>query len=603
MSEPSDVRRRLSRSLALLRYHRPSQLAWRLISIGRRVIRRRLPDRWVFRSGHRSARWKPKARGAFRAIAQHRLGLWPGRASHVSEIAEGTFSFLNETRNLARGKACLDIDWKPQAPRLWRFHLQCHEYLPDLASNEPSAAYSLLDSWLNERRHQSPCRDPDAWHPFCISRRLPAWLSLLAQHDLPERLLDRTWKSLADQVVWLSKNCEWDLGGNHLLENLTTLFLAECFLDVVPAPNLGFVSGRLQREWREQVLPSGEHFERAPTYHALMMVCAAQCVAAADFCDSPERELFAATLSRMNAFAKRIRQPCGTLPLLGDSALDETPSLDGLDAWGESLGVAVDHEIPGESDYWIKETDRGDKLVFDVGPLACDHLPAHGHADLTQIVASLGGLEAIVDTGNFDYEPSEIRRHCRSTQAHNVLDWGEQCDFWSTFRMGRRGRPVAWNDGADGAWSWKSVAHDAYDVAAGRLVVACETLWIVVDWLDAVDNKATVRSRLHWHPQWQLTVLDDGKRVTARHDTTNLRYGLTAIDCEATIKPGVYCPNFGERHVNQLIELNRSSGTVTFGCLISLVPDGPDPPHVERRGRELTLDFGPGEVLTCLLAS
>lgn len=595
---------RLSRATSLLRYHRPGQFAWRLWSIARRVTRRRLPERWVFESEGRPATWKPAARDSFRSIAQHRQRLWPGRASHVPGIAEGRFRFLNQERSLGTREQPLNLDWNPDAPRLWRFHLQCHEYLPDVADTiAADYAYRLIRSWLNEPRHRSPCIDPDAWHPFCISRRLPAWLSLLALHEPPDDSADRIWSSLNDQVSWLARNCEWDLGGNHLLENLTALYLAGSFLELGTSCNLDSVEPRLARELNVQILPSGEHFERAPTYHALMMVCVAQCAAAADFADSGARDGFVATLHRMSDLADWIRQPDGHLPLLGDSARDETPDLARLSAWTTSFPRPNQTQTLVETDYWIAANERGDQLLFDTGPLACDHLPAHGHADLTQITASLGGHEAIVDTGNYDYEPSELRQHCRSTAAHNVLQLREQCDLWSVFRMGRRGHPVSSHDGTKNDWCWKSVCHDAYAVSAGRVVLASKLAWVVIDWCGPLRGKGGLGSHLHWHPDWQLDVEDDGQLVAATPKEETSPYWINSIDCLATIESAIYCPNFGEQFENRRLKFSRAfSRQAQFGFQISLVPGQRlEPPRIERDEQQLSVHFPDGDTVNCLL--
>ncbi|MEO1525419.1 MAG: alginate lyase family protein [Planctomycetota bacterium] len=604
MTRQNRLARRFSRGLALIRYHRPSQFLWRLMSISRRVLRRNLPPHWVFPETRRMARWKPQARESFRAIAQYRLGLWPGRAQHHSKIAEGTFQFLNEQRCLVSGNDRA-MDWNPNAPRLWRFHLQCHEYLPELADHEGAKiAYDVLQSWLDAPRHRSPTLDPDAWHPFCISRRLPAWLSLLADHDPPDELSDRIWSSIAGQVSWLSRNCEWDLGGNHLLENLTSLLLADCFLEIEPASDLGFVLERILGELDEQILPSGEHFERTPTYHALMMVCVAECAEALDFANRPEKEKVVSTLRRMASFTEWIRQPDGHLPLLGDSARDETPDVSGMLRWALAFAPSERHH-PEISDYWIAETERKDRLLFDVGPIACDHLPAHGHADLTQLVASIGGRDAIVDTGNYDYETSEIRRHCRSTEAHNVMHWRQQCDLWSTFRMGRRGHPVSSQAGSTSDWTWKAVCHDAYPALAGRVVVANTERWIVIDWADAdPKDKDTLTSRLHWHPEWELRIDESENRVAATCAEQDRHYFIDAIASQVTIESGVYCPNFGERFENEhLVFAKQLSGSTEFGYQISLLPgEHLAPPQLSRRGRKLVLEFSSGPSLTCQLS-
>lgn len=569
----------LSRTIALLRYHRPSQFAWRLVRVAQRHIRRRLPERLVFSTGGQPARWKPQAKSSFTSIARHRLGLWPGRHCPVSEIVSGRFQFLNQLRdlNLSLNSTRATIDWNPDAPRLWRFHLQSHEFLLEVAEEAGAqAAYGIVSSWLSDPRNQSPTRDPDAWHPFCISRRLPVWMSLAATYDVPQEIDEVFWRSVTDQVQWLRRNCEWDLGGNHLLENLTALYLAVTFLDIDATSDRVSIESQLAEQLRQQILPSGEHFERTPTYHALMIVCVLQCAEAAIFAQSTFSERIVGVLSEMVQFAKWIRQPDGKFPLLSDSAHDETPSLDRLFAWSETLSTSVATCDPAV-DYWAGQSDSGNRILFDIGPLACDHLPAHGHADLLQITATLGGRDAIVDTGNFEYEPGEMRTRCRGTSAHNVLQLGvmEQCDTWSSFRMGRRGHIVWKKCGAGDGYRWCAAAHDGFDCTVGRIVVDTGSAWTIIDWFDGSSNQLVANSRLHWHPDWKL-IFDESENVilaansTCRTEPYSVR--LLGNSVRASIRDSVYCPAFGEQIENQVIVASMNgacSGWLGFHLSLS----------------------------------
>ncbi|QDV44195.1 Heparinase II/III-like protein [Stieleria neptunia] len=582
--------RRLSRLVALLRYHRPRQFAWRLYRTVQRHLRRRLPERLVFQAGQSQARWKPGARSAFQRIAARRLLLWPERNAQAADIVAGQFRFLHQTRDLRIETAGdePEMDWNPAAPRLWRFHLQCQEYLTDLADQQGAdAAYNIVRSWLGQPRHQGPTRDPDAWHPFCISRRLPVWLSLAAAHEPPAAIAGQFWRSVADQVLWLRRNCEWDLGGNHLLENLTALSLAESYLDLGAAAGGTSVQPRLLAELDEQILPSGEHYERAPTYHALMMVSVLQCAEAARFAQSSVLDPLRIVISQMFQFAQWIRQPDGHFPLLADSARGETPDLDKLFEWAEAFW---DPDARGNptADYWATQTDRGDRLLFDVGPLGCDHLPAHAHADLLQITATLGGRDAIVDTGNFDYEPGQLRQRCRRTSAHNVLQLGsrEQCDIWSSFRMGRRGKVIWQHRGTTDGYSWCAAAHDGFGCPVGRIVVWSGSAWTVLDWFDGDPGPVDAASRLHWHPDWRLAPGPGRSIVTAFHpDAPELIYTVKRLGESAnlSIEVSLYCPDFGQQIANQVIVnvqrcgSNDSAGWLGFHLSLPAEPTSPVP--------------------------
>ena len=91
-------------------------------------------------------------------------------------------------------------------------------------------------------------------------------------------------------------------------------------------------------------------------------------------------------------------------------------------------------------------------------------MPAHAHADLLTFEASFGGRRLFVDSGVFNYEDDAMRRYCRSSAAHNVLqiDGHDQCDMWSRFRMGYRGWPTGLECGQTHGFHWARAAHNAY---------------------------------------------------------------------------------------------------------------------------------------------
>src|SRR5690606_8457887 len=70
----------------------------------------------------------------------------------------------------------------------------------------------------------------------------------------------------------LERHLEWDLRGNHLFENLRTLILCGAAWEGERCVNrLDRAIALCEAQIDEQILPSGEHFERSPMYHAQML--------------------------------------------------------------------------------------------------------------------------------------------------------------------------------------------------------------------------------------------------------------------------------------------------------------------------------------------
>lgn len=487
-------------------------------------------------------------------------------------MAKGQFQFLNQTINLAIGAEAngnWSVNWDPDAPRLWRFHLHYHESLLELADQVGvEAAWMQVESWLSDSRNQSPYTDPDAWHPFCLSMRLPNWLVLAGTEKIDDRLSVAFWQSVSQQVDWLWQNPEWDLGGNHLLENLRTLAIADAVLEGDLRIDRQVLYRWINHEIETQILTTGEHYERTPTYHALMLLAIMEIANAAEAVGVSC--LAAGAAKRMARFLASILHPDGGIPLLGDSVFAETPSpkillseFGGLEELTADSDP-VHQDCPVHQDYWVwrsaakhRASATGDRrafLLFDVGNSACDHLPAHAHADLFCLSASAFGERLIVDVGTFDYEDTSQREYCRSTRAHNTarIDERSQSDLWSRFRMGRRGHVLGKKSGTIEGCQWCLGWHDAYaDIGAKktfRLVVAVDEpeegfRWLVADWFVG-QGSHRISSPLHIGPGFKVDTIDANRSV-CRQSAVLADKVIAWSSSRTMLTKGEYFPNFG----------------------------------------------------------
>lgn len=566
-------RRAAARWWYVVRYHRKSQLAARLMGLGRRRVLR-------LSGGRRYARPPqtlpgPRPGADVRRLLDWKLAVRRARdaSAKARAVSRGEYCFLNQSRRLPD-----PVDWRlegwPNAPHLWRFHLHYHEFLLDLLAaglgdGDPAwaeRAWRLVGQWIEH----NPLRDPrvlaDAWHPYCISRRLPVWVLLWSAAAPPEGMADRVAASLASQATFLEDHLERDLGGNHLLENARALVVAGAMLEGPDAGRwLGTGERVLREQLAEQILPHGEHFERAPMYHAQMLEAVLDVRDAASTLLPELGALCAETARRMAAFLREILHPDGELPLLGDSCLGEAPPAAGLiaragvgeaEAAAEPVvagGQAPPRPSPGArtvGDYWVYRQGNS-FLLFDAGPVGPDHLPAHAHADLLGVEASVRGRRLIVDSGVSGYEDDPMRRHCRGTAAHNVLqiDRRDQCDMWAQFRMGYRGWPRGLASGETHGFHWARARHNAYRRLGVPVVgrwIACRPggPWIVVDWAEGAAGHA-LSSRLHFHPEAELQQdAADGVRIRCGEARLRLR---SLAPGTLKVTTGWYCPGFGRQ--------------------------------------------------------
>jgi len=548
----------------ILRYHKKTQIARRILKTGKQLAMR-VTGMQPFLSAAPQIYLRDCV--DFRLLLnrkiQHRTAAL--HSSRINELMEGRFCFLNHTVELPD-----PINWRvairQEVSHLWRFQLHYHEYLMDMAAAYAtdedvrylSRAWQIVEQWIENNSLTDANVLNDAWHPYCISRRIPIWILLWSASPNTCDDAERFHQSLHQQASFLERNLEWDLCGNHLLENLKALLMCGIFFEGKDAERWKARGEQsLRQQIREQILPTGEHFERSPMYHCHvteLLLDLADCTARVN----PELSaLCKRTSEEMAGFLQQIVHPDGEIPLLSDSCFGETAPASRLT---ESIAEAdreqaasVSHKV---GDYWV-HSDGGDFLLFDAGPTGADQLPAHAHCDLLNIEASIGGQRLFVDSGVFNYEDDEMRAYCRSTAAHNVLeiDGMNQCDVWSRFRMGYRGRPTRFESGIQNGFNWVVASHNAYRrirVPTVRRWLACRSggPWFCVDSVVGKGNH-TLTNRLHLHPEAYATQTG-AVEIMILLDKSNIRLKFL-VPGHVTIGSSWYCPEFGKRQTNQVI--------------------------------------------------
>jgi uncharacterized heparinase superfamily protein len=464
---------------------------------------------------------------------------------------------------------------------LWRFHLHYHEYLLDLAAEGIGCdddawfelAWEIVRQWIAGNSLDDPRSLIDAWHPYCISRRLPVWSLLWTAWPPSDALVRQVSGSMTAQARFLENHLERDLGGNHLLENARTLIVVGAFFDGSDAERwLRIGEEILHKGIMEQILPHGEHFERSPMYHVHVLELLLDVRDVVAGIRPHLAHLCGETARRAAGFLREIVHPDGRIPLFADSCYSELPSTTHIfdrvsNAEQVLLSQTLSTALPAKpsdkvavtsvGDYWVFR-NGGDSLLFDAGPVGPDHLPAHAHADLLTFEASVGGRQLFVDSGVFGYEDDAMRRYCRGTAAHNVLqvDDTDQCDIWSRFRMGYRGWPDHREHGEEHGFFWARASHNAYrrlGVAEVGRWIACRPTgpWFCVDWALG-KGRHRFTTRLHLHPDVSTEqITPDEIRLDLFGTNLFLRF-LAPGQVDSRL--GWYCPEFGRRIPHSIIE-------------------------------------------------
>jgi hypothetical protein len=166
-----------------------------------------------------------------------------------------SFEFLNQEYTFQH-----NIDWNfQQYGKLWNYNLQYFDFL-----HQENVANDLKDRWL---------KDIAEWlysgrlslEPYPVSLRV---MNSLRYLSITQNTDGEIIESLYAQLNYLYHHFEFNLSGNHLLENAFALMMgAEAFNEKkwrVKAKSV------LVEELKEQVLQDGAHIEQSVMYHQII---------------------------------------------------------------------------------------------------------------------------------------------------------------------------------------------------------------------------------------------------------------------------------------------------------------------------------------------
>ncbi|KIL40128.1 hypothetical protein SD70_15755 [Gordoniibacillus kamchatkensis] len=528
----------------------------------------------------------------------------------INELIRDTFTFINKTHRFSGS-----VGWNdPQLPHLWRYNLHyfnyavkmgCYWHLRQTDKTCYEQFKRLIIDWIEQN---SQLGIGDGWHPYTISLRLVNW-TYAYELFKPLFLEDRDFKeafanSYFIQALFLYRNIEWDVMGNHLIENGRALVCCGLFLDHPLAQK--FYSKGLHILWgqvHEQILKDGGHYERSPMYHQIVLRDYLETIQLLRLNRASVPEAVLQKVRDMVEFQNHVLHPDGEIPLLNDSAFGIAANAETLRIHASSLGIGevypddklkdvpdfflidfrniktlvsrpqTSHFSAEDSGYYIHRSDNV-FLIADAGAPSPDFLPAHAHADFGSFELSLFGNRWIVDSGTYQYQGEE-RNVFRGTSAHNCLtiDGENQTDVYGSFRMAKRAKPLEVECKVRGSvWALKA-RHDGYGhkkLYPTRLILVIKNIIVVLDELDAVGQHL-LDNYIHFDPGVKLTV--QGPNYIAERDGYWIRiipFSSGVMNVE--LLPGQYSPEFNVKVANLRLKMTMPvhTGKHYIGYVISL---------------------------------
>jgi hypothetical protein len=299
----------------------------------------------------------------------------------------------------------------------------------------------LMQDFLDQHKNLSIGYDS-----YPISLRNIFWIRFITKHSIQDSRIDAF---LYATYKLLTKNLEYHLLGNHLLENVFSLLFGACYFH--DAALYQKAHKLLMSELHEQILSDGAHFELSPMYHQIILYRLLDSINLLQnnpmFNEQGELLAFLTKqLFPMLRWLNAIAFSNGEIPLFNDAAPGIAPSTEQLNQYAIDLGVIEQGDIDQQNPARLSESgyrcfkNGVYECILDVGQIGPTYQPGHAHADTFNFVLNVRNKPIVVDTGISTYNSNETRLYERGTAAHNtvtVLDKNSS-EIWSSFRVARR---------------------------------------------------------------------------------------------------------------------------------------------------------------------
>lgn len=470
------------------------------------------------------------------------LNLLPSLSTNSSYFPERSFQFLNLKHTFQK-----EIDWDFSGyGKLWTYNLNYFEFLLQKDISQ-EGGIKLIDDFIDSIEKNST-----GIEPYPLSLRIMNWIKFIIYHQInPEKFQI----ILCAQLQLLTKQKEYHLLGNHLLENgFALLFGAYYFNDAhiyKQAKNI------LVSELDEQILDDGAHFELSPMYHTLMTYRVIDCynlIICNPLFDQELKSFFKMKAESMLSYTLKISYRNGDIPLMNDAAYGIAPLIPDLFQYAGSLGLTIHETKLSESGYRKLTNDIFD-LCFDVGDVGPSYQPGHAHADTLSFELYIHDRPVIVDTGTSTYEVNETRFYERSTAAHNTVSINKEnsSQVWAGHRVGKRAKTRIIED----TDSCVTASHDGYlklfGVSHKRSIRLNETEIFIED--NVMKREAI--AHFHFHPDEEIEIF--GKEVRGKDFVVMFENALSF-----QLKVSHYSPEFNVRVENKCLEVSFLENLITL---------------------------------------
>jgi len=406
------------------------------------------------------------------------------------------FTFLNLSYTFEN-----HVDWSfDEHGKLWNYNLQYLNFL-----NQSDLSKSLKLEMLYDISKQLSDGNLQL-EPYPVSLRGMNILRYYSQQTDPSVLVSST---LYGQFNYLSKNLEFHLLGNHLLENAFALMMAGyCFNETKWITRAKSI---LTDQLNEQILKDGGHFELSPMYHQIILFRVLELIDWYSIANNTDHQFIQFLRCKaivMLKWLKAITFTNGEIPHFNDSAPSIAPTTAQLVTMASSVGIEDVQSGDLRDSGFRKLIMKNFECVIDVGEIGASYQPGHAHSDALSFVINYKQKPFIVEVGTSTYQVGPRRNYERSTEAHNtvVVNATNQSEVWGGFRVAKRALVEIVEDLSENRLK---VQHDGY--RKNYKVIHERSFDFSEKQITVLDNvgEQTGHFHLHFHPHCKIEVLDD----------------------------------------------------------------------------------------------
>ena len=352
-----------------------------------------------------------------------------------SIIGENTFKFINLEYKI-------DNKWQIENNnKLWIYNLHYFDYLNSNYTNN-NYLNNLIKNWIElSENHKKIGLDP-----YPTSLRVINWIKFFIKNDIRNKEFNVI---LINKIIFLSKNFEYHLLGNHYFANIKAIIFGCLYFNSKDLDKiLKNVLDKLYKELNNQILSDGGHAEFSPMYHSIILEDILDIISIFKFYNLKlDRNLYLLIkkkVSLMLFWLSKLTHPNDIYCKFNDTTENIAQPYSKLLKYAQDLGF--EKKMMNTNSFYFKNTgyfSYQNKNIFfciNVGKSSLDHLSGHTHADTLSFELSYKNQIFFSNGGISTYNEDKRREYERSSANHNtaIVNDRNSSEIWKSFRLARR---------------------------------------------------------------------------------------------------------------------------------------------------------------------